>query len=344
MPRRDVTEAVKQQILDMRRSTAYTDGEIGAKLGLSRGTVVRYGKGARGDDPRRFLAAGHPGRAAPAPPPTPQPARGGTGAPKMPRSVANAPKMPASHRKTREPYHVAARGAWLILSDVHVPYHDEQAVEAAIEWARENYDVRGVLINGDMMDMFRATPFYREPLAGGMKVEFDVAREFVGYLRWHFPDAEMVYRAGNHEERWARYLVSHAPEAWGMEELTIPHQLRFERHKIAWVADKRIVVLGKLPTLHGHELARGRGVNPARYAWLKASETCLVGHWHQASQHPQRKLMGGQIMCWSVGCLCELGPDYEPYGQANHGFAVVTVEAGGDFTVVNKTIRDGRVE
>jgi hypothetical protein len=333
MPRRDVTEAVKQQILDMRRSTAYTDGEIGAKLGLSRGTVVRYGKGARGDDPRRFLSAGHPGRGHPGrghPAPPLPPARGSTGEPPMPRSLANAPGLPPSLTAARTPLQIDTPGWWLVMGDQHVPFHDERAIEAAVAEAKA-VGVVGVLVNGDAMDMIRVSPFHREPMDGGVKSEVEAGRQFFRWLRWHFPTQRAVYRQGNHEMRWEKYVIGGAKELFGLDELTLPSLLK-------------LVNLGKLPTLHGHELSKGMGVNPARYAFLKTTNSVLVSHWHQTSNHTQRTLLGKQIATYSIGCLCDLSPTYAPYGQANHGFGLVKVEPNGDYMVRNHRIRDGRVE
>jgi hypothetical protein len=266
------------------------------------------------------------------------------GGPAMPRSESGGPKMPPSQTRPRVPLQVDTPGWWLVMGDQHVPYHDEQAVAAAVAEARR-VGVVGVLLNGDVMDMIRVTPFFREPMAGGIKYEIDAGRQFIAYTRWQFPEARVIYRAGNHDERWAKYIAGKAEEAHGLEEFTLPYLLRLAEHKVEWVQDKRIVRLGKLNTLHGHELSKGRGVTAARYAFLKTTDTVLVSHWHHTSNHTQRTLSGKLISTWSVGCLCDLGPDYEPYSANScHGFALVHIDADGSFQVRNHRVRDGRIE
>jgi hypothetical protein len=46
---------------------------------------------------------------------------------------------------------------------------------------------------------------------------------------------------------------------------------------------------------------------------------------------------------FSTGCLCELSPDYMPYNEWVHGFAVVIMKPGGNFSVQNLTIENGEI-
>ena len=65
-------------------------------------------------------------------------------------SADRVSRMPTSWRKIREPYNLPA-GCWLVLSDVHVPYHEEKAIGAAIQWGQLN-KVDGIFLNGDLFD------------------------------------------------------------------------------------------------------------------------------------------------------------------------------------------------
>lgn len=48
---------------------------------------------------------------------------------------------------------------------------------------------------------------------------------------------------------------------------------------------------------------------------------------------------------WSLGCLCDLRPDYRPFAftKWNHGAAVVNVSENGNFHVDAFTIINGKV-
>jgi len=229
------------------------------------------------------------------------------------------------------------------MGDLHVPYHDEQAVEAAVRFARR-YKPVGILLNGDVVDMYNVSPFFREPKPERLADELRIAQQMLRWLRQEFPRARMVYREGNHEWRLRRYVVQHADMLADLPCLHWSALLELEKVRVEWIDDKRLVRLGHLATLHGHELPRGGGVNPARYVYLKTAESVLVGHWHRTSQHVERTLHGRTVSTWTVGCLCDLSPYYNPYGQSNHGFALVQIEKNGFYQVQNFRVRQGRIE
>jgi hypothetical protein len=102
---------------------------------------------------------------------------------------------------------------------------------------------------------------------------------------------------------------------------------------------------GKLPILHGHEWFGGFAppVNPARGLFLKAKESCIIGHHHRSSEHSEKNLSGQVTTTWSTGCLCGLQPEYAPYNNYNHGFAHVIVSSDGNYQVKNIRIIDYKI-
>jgi hypothetical protein len=73
---------------------------------------------------------------------------------------------------------------------------------------------------------------------------------------------------------------------------------------------------------------------------LKAKVAAMQGHNHQTSEHTERDMNGRITTTYSLGCLCQLSPQYLPLNKWNHGFAVVEVD-GNEFKVENKRINDG---
>jgi hypothetical protein len=125
-----------------------------------------------------------------------------------------------------------------------------------------------------------------------------------------------------------------------LENIQLHNVFEFEKHGITRVGEKRPVLFGRLPCLHGHEFARGitSPVNPARGAFLKAIHTALVAHNHTPSNHTSTPLFGNAIVCWSQGHLCDPHPPYMPINQWAWGFAVIDVDASGEFNVHNYRI------
>lgn len=242
------------------------------------------------------------------------------------------------------PLQISEAGNWLVLSDIHIPYFDKYTIEQAVKEGKRRR-VDGIFLNGDVMDCASLSThkkYKRAPSYG--EVEIPMALEFVEYLRETFPKARILWKNGNHEERMLVYLMQKAAELADMKDLRIEEFLEFKRCGVEKVEDRRIVRLGKLNVIHGHELQGGGGVNPARWLFLKTCQVALCGHFHRTSEHFDRNMNDFLNACWSVGCMCQLHPHWNPLNKWNHGFAVVELNGkdGGDFHVHNLRVHKGK--
>jgi predicted phosphodiesterase len=250
--------------------------------------------------------------------------------------------LPPSFKRVYKPFDLSAKRT-LVLSDVHLPYHDIAALTAAIEVGVEA-KVDCVLVNGDLLDCHTLSRFERDPEARDFAQELEASFEFWDVLRKTFPAARLVYKLGNHDERYQRFVTAKAPELYGVEALRFDRLLRLDTWRVEMVEDKRVIRMGRLNVLHGHEYKTGfvAPVNTARGLFLRAKACALQGHNHQTSEHSEKTLEDKLIATWSTGCLCDLAPRYMPYNGWNHGAAIVT-QSGDGFHVRNFRIRDGRV-
>lgn len=253
-------------------------------------------------------------------------------------------KLPQPVERSYKPFQIDDPGKWLVLSDVHLPYHDVRTVELAIGRARRE-KVDGVLLNGDLLDSHELSTFDKDPSAPRYIQEREAAIQFFAYLSDRLPKARIVYKAGNHEERLDRYLMRHAPALFELECVSLPKILGLDGWGVEWVTDKRVVRLGLLNVLHGHEYKNAiqAPVNPARGLFLRSKTVALCGHFHQTSEHHEPTLEGKPKGCWSVGCACELSPPYSPLNKWNHGFAMVEIAKDGKFSVRNMRVLNGEI-
>lgn len=230
----------------------------------------------------------------------------------------------------------------LVLSDIHVPFHDPAALRIAIEYGiAQKPDA--VLLNGDTMDFYAVSFHERDPRKVDWQGELDGGRKLLHMLRTAFPDIPIYFKAGNHEIRLERHLMQHAPILLGAPEFELPSLLRFGEYGIEYIPNKTNVYAGKLNIIHGDEYKGSGGVNPARWLSLRTGEPALCGHFHRTSAHMDRTIRHDVRGWWSTGCLCELTPDYLPYNQWNHGFAIVHINKDGTFEVENLGIIEGKV-
>jgi hypothetical protein len=154
----------------------------------------------------------------------------------------------------------------------------------------------------------------------------------------------VVYKFGNHETRYERYMMEHAPEILDLPAMKLPRLLHLKKYGIAYIPANVVMHAGALTILHGHEYGNGISspVNPARGMFLKANACTLSGHLHQTSANNNANIRGVVTGCWSLGCLCDVHPDYAPLNKWNLGFALMQFD-GHDFQIANKRIIDGKV-
>lgn len=233
-----------------------------------------------------------------------------------------------------------------ILSDIHIPYHNEEALETAINYLIE-YKPDCIILNGDTIDMFSCSNFQRDPRNRKPKYEFDMVRGFLKDLNKTFPKSRIIYKAGNHDERYENNIMARVPEFIDLEWMTLKFALNFEMpFKVEVVDNKRIIKAGHLNILHGHEFSKGfiAPVNVARGFYLKAKANTIAGHYHRISEHIETSINKDTIGTWSTGCLCDLYPKYQPINNWNHGFATVDIiNSSGDFRVKNMKIINGEI-
>ena len=278
-----------------------------------------------------------------------------------PAGTAGAvPKMPPSLAKPWTKFEIGGPCRVLSLSDLHIPYHDPQAIKLAVaEGKRHKCNV--ILINGDLFDFYKGSTFEQDPEKREMKAELRIGVQFMLWLRSQFPKARMIFKLGNHDERWDRYIARNGAvidQLFSFDAVRLPSALglMFEdetdgesRNMVdyGWeiVGDKRPVMAGKLAIFHGHELPRGIAspVNPARGLYNKIKATGLQAHCHQTSQHTEGTWEKEEVACWSQGCLSELSPEYAPINKYNSGAAIIHVDGNGEFNVFNFRIVDGKV-
>lgn len=261
-----------------------------------------------------------------------------------PKSFDRNPfKLPESYADPFEPY-IISQSKTLIISDLHFPYQDNEAITLALNYGLEK-KVDCILINGDLLDFATISRHEKDFRHRSVAEEFEAVRTFLFALRENFPKAKIVFKLGNHDERWEKWLYVKAPELFDCNDFQLEVLLKLGELRIDIVKDKRPIKIGKLTVLHGHELAGGSGgVNPARSTFLKTLENVLVGHYHKTSENTEATMYGDVITTRSMGCLCGMNPMYMPINKWNHGFAYVELDMkSGEYHLHNLRIIKGKI-
>jgi len=274
-----------------------------------------------------------------------------------PNGKAGAVLMPEPVLESWEPLCIDGPARVGVLSDIHVPYHDKSALETAVtECKRHRCDV--VILNGDTIDFYGISRFEKDPERRTPTQEIRDAVQLMRWIQQQLPKARMIWKDGNHDERLSKFVLHNAPVLWSLQQVRLPNVLgwemaeqtgrestKLERYGWEYVTDKRPIMAGKLPILHGHELPGGgsSAVNPSRGAYLRTAHTVLIGHQHRTSQHTEPDMFHEEVACFSTGALCGLYPAFARINKWNHGFALVDVAADQEFDVRNLRIAEGKI-
>jgi len=232
----------------------------------------------------------------------------------------------------------------LILSDVHIPFHDAAALETALEYGKKRKPSL-IILNGDIFDHFAISRWIKDPRKRNFIDEVKDGKYFLKGLRQVFPKARILFKKGNHEERYELFMQLKAPELFGLPEFEWGNVFGLDDFGIELVDQKRPIRLGKLNVLHGHEyvFAISNPVNPARGLYLRAKRHALCGHFHQSAAHSEKDLEQNVISTWSTGALCDMHPEYRPLNPWSTGFAFVETDKTGAFHVDNLRVINGEV-
>ncbi len=222
-----------------------------------------------------------------------------------------------------------------VLSDIHLPYHDRNALVRAIKEVK-SIEVDAIYLNGDLMDAYQLSKHEKNKLNRSFKYEVDMTRLFFEELRGNFKEEDIYFKIGNHDQRFDRYIMDNADQLAGL--LTLEDILRLRDHRIKMVSSMTRVLAGNLSILHGHELPIKGAVNHARAIMLKVASSVLCGHFHRDDVSYMRDLEGNVHIVYGSGCLCKLNPKYMPINNWNHGYTIVELDGTGRFNIVPKIL------
>lgn len=232
------------------------------------------------------------------------------------------------------------------MSDFQSPFHDVKSIQAFIDWLKQK-KINTLFLNGDIVDNYALSSFIKDPRKRNFKAELDTARGIFAWLRGEFPDIPIYYNMdANHELRWEKWLREKAPELLDMHEFELDVVLRLNEHKIIPLKNNKMVMIGKLPVLHGHTLFGkfGAGVNKAANVFRKTLRSCIASHVHVTDEFTKRDLSGKMITCWTTGCFMDIDAvEYNEHNDYNHGGSYIETDNDGNYTVENKRMYNYKI-
>ena len=248
-------------------------------------------------------------------------------------------------KEVYEPFIISGFNKVGILTDVHLPYTDKDALITAVEYLKKVLTKNdALLLNGDIIDCYQLSRYIKDPKKRDFKYELDSLKSFFADIQ-KLLGCKVFYKLGNHEARYQHFLQMKMHELKGIEDFEFSNIIKARENNISVIESNQIIKLNSLNGIHGHEyIGGGSGVNVARGLFTRAMTSSFLGHHHKTSEHTETDMNGKIITTWSIGCLSHLHPEYLPLNKWNHGFAFVELDKNGeDFLFHNKRIYKGKV-
>jgi predicted phosphodiesterase len=212
-----------------------------------------------------------------------------------------------------------------IICDTHFPHCEWRVVKAARnEFKRRNIDT--LILNGDICDFYGLSIYETDPRKRDLAREIKIASEAMAWFRQSFPKARIIYKWGNHDERWSKYLWRQAPVLLDLPNATLSQVLLLKHYGIEEVTDKQLMELnGHFLVAHGHEIHKGGGKHIADQVARKLQRAGCVGHSHRTDRARLAPHMRRHQFVYAVGCSCHLNEEYARVNHNNYGFAAAEV-------------------
>lgn len=231
----------------------------------------------------------------------------------------------------------------VFIPDVHVPYHDGEAVGCALEFIKD-FKPQHVFIIGDFIDMYQVSRFNKDPRRR-LTLQDDLfeAQMLLERIAKITPNAKRYYIQGNHEARLRNFLWSTAAELSGLKALEVPALLDLDRLGFKYVSAGWMEWHGIL-VKHGNLVSQKSGYTAHR-EMERNGMSGVSGHTHRASKVALR-MQGGFYTWVELGCLCKLNPEYLEGMLANwvHGIGFAYIKSSGQlFELDVKLIVNGKM-
>lgn len=248
--------------------------------------------------------------------------------------------------------------------------HDEKAIDLALAITKSLNPEKVVLL-GDNLDLpelskYRITPAYQQTT----QATIDRATVFCAQVRDAAPNAEIIWLAGNHEERLPNHILDNARAAFGLRRglipdewpvLSVPFLCRMDQYDIEYrpgYPASHVWLNSKIRIIHGNKV-KSNGSTAHMYL-ANEKHSVIYGHIHRIEvAYKTREDFDGPrtIMAASPGCLARIdgavpstkqGMDIDGRPLLSHenwqqGMAIIEYETTGKnrFTYESIPIFDG---
>lgn len=228
----------------------------------------------------------------------------------------------------------------LVLPDIHVPYQNDEAIEAAIKLGEE-FQPDEIVQLGDLLDCYTLSRYSRSATRhGNIAEEIEQARDLLEMIKLRTGAKKATFIEGNHEARIRKYIMDKCPDLRDLKALRVDHML--ELADIGWdfIPEHKFYQVNDVFFTHG-EYAN---MHSAKKHIDEYRVTVIHGHTHRITSRYHRGL-DKTIVGVEMGFLAsfDVGAEFVKKANWQHGVGTVLID-GDDHWVNAHHIRNGKVE
>lgn len=212
-------------------------------------------------------------------------------------------------------------GIIIVGSDIHIPFQDDKAVSAFIQYCKD-IQPSMIVLNGDILDFYKLSRFVKGEGRNPYE-EITACQELLKEIKEACPASEIYYVIGNHETRLETYVLNNAPHLASLVEDVFSI---IKTKDIGVTGCAEVVVNDNFVFTHGKLLGNKAGLSAIKEI-EKHYMSGASGHTHRLAKFLTRKA-GRKFVWMETGCLCDLNPEYVQDPDWQQGFAVVQFEKG----------------
>lgn len=193
---------------------------------------------------------------------------------------------------------VGAHERVLVIPDVHIPCHDQAAVDLAIA---VGFRLRptAIVVLGDTLDFAPLSFHQRTKKVHSLREEVDGGRTFFRALE-QIGAQTRVFVGGNHEARLDRYIHGNAAPLADLDGFSVDELLGLSVNGWKVVAYHDGIKLGGV--YYTHEVGHC-GIHAVRTSGERMAQSVVIGHVHSLTGTELHSIDGVPRSAWSFGWL-----------------------------------------
>jgi predicted MPP superfamily phosphohydrolase len=242
-------------------------------------------------------------------------------------------------------YKLDTNKKWFYMFDLHLPFHYDCKIKAALQWAKKER-LKHIVLGGDIFDFIGVSSFSRNDR---QSLYAEIKKGIPAFNKYISQFDEVVYIMGNHERRLRRYICKYAQELMEFLPDTVAcvkyvlELCGLQHNNLTFVdclTNKNKfnpVKFGKLNIFHGDEFRIAGILNPCRKVFNIIHDHALFGHIHTPESILRMSADGSTFAVVCAGTA----QDESFMSFTQWAFTVGYVESagcGGRFRIIEKKV------